>query len=393
MTAGILQLVAKGDQDEFLTGNPQVTFYKHAFKRHTNFAMETFDLRFNDIVEWGTMSTCTLSSKADMLSNLYLQITLPKLSSANKNLNGRWTEYVGLAMIKKVELEIGGQTIDSQTGEWLYIYNQLALDPGKRNGYDYMVGFDIDPTEEKTLYVPLTFWFNTHTGLSLPLVALQYHEVKLRIHFRTFRECTINAPIEVPLTSAVVLANYVFLDVEERKQFAKEEQEYIIEQIQCDNENTINIKSPVIDINFINPIKELVWVVQKKSHVTLENNDWFNFTFRDNRMPVKRATIQVNGTERFSPLSGEYFNLVQTYQHHTNIPDNAGICVYSFSIFPESPQPSGTMNFSRLDSARLKLDLQDDFLGNGEDALVKIYGITYNVLRIHAGMGSIKFSR
>jgi len=393
MTAGILQLVARGDQDEYLTGNPQVTYYKYTFKRHTNFSMEMMELHFNDIVEWGSMSTCILSHKADMLSNMYLSITLPRLATSDENINGRWVEYVGLAMIKKIELEIGGQTIDSQSGEWMYIYNQLALDPGKRNGYDYMVGFDIDPNEEKTMYIPLTFWFNTHTGLSLPLVALQYHEVKLRVFLRTFKECTINAPVAVPLKNVAVLANFIYLDVEERKLFAKEEQEYIIEQVQHDTDTVINVSAPIIDISFINPVKEIVWVVQRREHLSLEFNDWFNFTFRDNRMPVKSAVLQVNGTDRFMPLPGEYFNLVQTFQHHTNIPDNAGICVYSFAIYPESPQPSGSMNFSRLDSARLKLSLHEDFLEDGRDAFVKLYAVTFNVLRIQAGMGSIKFSR
>lgn len=392
MTAGLLQLVAKGDQDEYLTGNPQITYYRYAFKRHTNFAMETAELQFSDLVNWGQMSTCLLSHKGDMLSNLYLQVRLPRLTNMAENRYAKWVQYVGLAMIKKIEITIGGQTFDSHPGEWLYIYNQLKLEQGKRNGYDYMVGFDIDPDEPKTLFIPLAFWFSQHTGLALPLVALSFHEVRLRIYFRPFRECVINAETEVPFDSVSILANYVYLDKIERMFFAKSEQEYIIEQLQYDVSNATNLLNPSIDITFVNPVKELIWIVQPASTNTIDYKDWFNFTYGNNKNPVKTTSLQINGIDRFTPLSGEYFNLIQPYQHHTNIPDNAGINMYSFALYPESPQPSGTLNFSRVDSAKLKLELMDDLFKSEKEAYIKIFGVTYNVMKIQSGMAGLKFA-
>lgn len=390
MTAGLLQLVAKGEQDEYLTGNPQISFYRFAFKRHTNFAMETIEILFSDLVNWGSMSTCNIPQKGDLLSNMYIQIRLPRLSSVQGNVNARWVRYVGLALIKKVELFIGGQLFDTQSGEWIYVKNQLSLDSGKRNGFDYMVGFDVDPEEERTIFVPLSFWFNNHNGMALPLVSLSFHEVKLRVHFRTFNEVTLNAQTIVPISNVSILANYVYLDIQERKYFAKDEQEYIIEYVQHDLNNQTNNLNPVVDIPFMNPVKEIIWMAQLNH--SLNQKDWFNFTYLDNKNPTKSAVIQINGNDRFSALSGEYFNLIQTYQHHSCIPDNAGLNVYSFAIFPEAPQPSGTMNFSRVDTAKLKLEIFEDVYSYSSDVMIKLYAPTYNVLTVKAGMACLKFA-
>jgi hypothetical protein len=396
MTAGILQLAATGEQDTYLTGNPQVSFYRFTYRKHTNFSMETTELQFSDITNWDTLSTCTLSQKGDMISSIYLKIQLPKLTATKGNEYARWVQYIGLAMIKKVELLIGGVPFDTYPGEWLYIYNQLALDSGKRNGYDYMVGFDIDPDEPKTLYIPLTFWFTRHTGLALPIIALPFQEVKLKVHFRPFNECAINTVSEVPLESVSVLVNYVYLDTVERKYFAKEEQEYIIETIQFNDQTSTTSLNVAIDLPFVNPIKELIWVVQLSSYTSFNYKDWFNFTYSNNKNPIKNAVLQLNGVDRFSRQSGEYFNLLQPWQHHTNIPDNAGMNVYSFAINPEDAQPTGTLNFSRVDTAILKMELMDDyyeFTGEpNESALVRIYAMSYNVMGIKAGMAHIKFA-
>lgn len=397
MTAGLLQLIARGEQDEYLTGNPQVTFYKYTFRRHTNFAMEMHELQFNDIINWNQMNTCVLSRKGDLLTNMYLKIHLPALTKFTGNEYARWVNYIGLAMIKKIEIEIGGQVIDSQSGEWIYLYNQLSLRSGKRNGFDYMVGFDIDPNQEKVMYIPLCFWFNTHNGLAIPLVALQYHEVKLRVIFRDFKECTINAFNIIPITNVTVIANYVYLDVIERKAFAKEEQEYLIEQVQKDDHNSIITNNGSVDLNFCNPVKELVWLLQRTDYTTVEFREWFNYTYADNKSPIKELTLQFNGLDRFSPMDGEYFNLVQPFQHHTCIPDNAGINSYSFAIHPENPQPSGSFNFSKADSARFKYLLHDDYLkdenGNTYEAFFRVYALTMNVMVIKAGMAHVKFSK
>lgn len=391
MTAGIFQLVARGEQDEYITGNPQISFYKYAFRKHTNFAMETKEMIFNDVVSWGSHCTSIIHHHGDMLSDMFLQIKIPRLASFVGNENAAWVRYLGLAMIRKVEIEIGGQVIDSHTGEWIFIHNQLTLNHSKRNGYDYMIGFDVDPRESKVLYIPLSFWFCNHSGLALPLIALSFHEVKVRVHLRPFKECVVNATYEVPITSASVLCNYVYLDLDERKALTNLDQEYVIDQVQSSLNNATYNSTSSIDLHFSHPVKEIVWVVQKSAYRNAAVKDWFNFTYHDNLCPIESVVLQVNGAERFAKLSGEYFNLVQPYQHHTSIPDNGGICVYSFSIHPESHQASGTMNFSCVDNAILKLTYQQDYMEDGEEIYVNVYCLSYNVIHIKDGTLRLKF--
>lgn len=391
MTAGIFQLVARGEQDDYLTGNPQISFYKYAFRRHTNFSMETKEMLFNDAVNWGSSCSAVIHHHGDLLSQMYIQIKLPRLANLIGNENASWVRYVGLSMIKKVELEIGGQVIESHTGEWIFLYHQLSLTHSKRNGYDYMVGFNVDPYEPKILYIPLSFWFCEHSGLALPLIGLSFHEVKVRIHFRPFKECVINATNEVPITQVSVLCNFVYLDVMERKQLTNLDQEFLIEQVQQSTDNATYQPIAHVDLHFLNPVKELIWVVQKSEYRSQAFKDFFNFTYKDNLSPIESAVLQINGSDRFSRLPGEYFNLVQPFQHHTAIPDNGGIHVYSFSIHPESPQPSGSLNFSKLDGAILKLKLQDDFMDEGDEIYINVYGVSYNVAVIKDGLFKVRF--
>jgi hypothetical protein len=255
-----------------------------------------------------------------------------------------------------------------------------------------MIGFDVDPTESKVLYIPLSFWFCEHSGLSLPLIALSFHEVKIRVHFKSFKECAINASIEVPIVATTVLCNYIYLDVDERKLFKNLDQEYIIEQVQMNVNNSTTHVNAHIDLHFTNPIKEIIWVIQKDIYRTQAYKDWFNYTYKDNLVPIENIVLQVNGTDRFAKLTGEYFNLIQPYQHHTAIPDNGGICVYSFAIHPESHQSSGTMNFSRVDSAILKIKFMDDYIDDGEKIYVNIYAVGYNVIHIKDGMCKLKYN-
>jgi hypothetical protein len=318
----------------------------------------------------------------------------------------------------------------------MYIWNELSLPTGKRYGYDTMVGADKDilsevvSTDGTYLYIPFEFWFCRNVGLALPLIALQYHEVKLKLEFETKAKCVSSGTVSsVPeFTDAAVWVDYIFLDTDERRRFAQLSHEYLIEQLQFTGQETLNFSKNRIKLNFNHPCKELVWVAKKDSS---EPGHWYNYTDTNkfeasnatqlggntsmqftvtasnhiaNIQPIATAKnpfvsclLQLNGNDRFAERKGTYFSAVQPYQHHTNIPLNKGINVYSFALKPEDHQPSGTLNMSRIDTAVLSVDVspnpvikEDNTTGTYDG--INIYAVNYNVLRILSGMGGLAYS-
>jgi hypothetical protein len=506
MGGGLMQLVAYGAQDIYLTGNPQITFFKVVYRRHTNFSMESIEQTFNGTADFGKRVTCTISRNGDLIHRVYLQVTLPLVECPGQNCHCfRWVNYVGHVLIRNVEVEIGGQRIDKHYGDWLNIWNELTQEPGHQVGYDNMVGNTFaltgtgrKRTEASTLYVPLQFWFCRNPGLSLPLIALQYHEVKINLEFRQKTEtyvvadalgnCGVNlsgsGDLDVfcvpSLEAASLYVDYVYLDTDERRRFAQVSHEYLIEQLQFTGDESITSQNVKVKLNFNHPVKELVWVCQRDSVVQPNMNQWSNYSddfdndtlgkiqadglldplaalrtnvesgwsaqsfpnklvreeafglqstpevgrvfqpkgpglgvnnnapvnfsdyneaaggadhaglapMRAGRNPTVRGKLQLNGHDRFSERLGSYFNLVQPYQHHTNVPAT-GVNVYSFALKPEEHQPSGTCNFSRIDNATLQLQLTPK---SSIGSKVRVYATNYNVLRIMSGMGGLAYS-
>jgi len=394
MGGGLLQLVAYGAQDVYLTGNPQITFFKVAYRRHTNFSMESIEQTFNGTADFGRRVTCQVSRNGDLIHRMYLQVTLPALTSAKQ-----WTDYVGLALVKNVELEIGGQRIDKQYGDWMYIWNELSLPFGKRDGFKAMVGSSLSyaggSTTAEVLYIPLEFWFCRNPGLALPLIALQYHEVKVNLEFRQLSELGAYnlgggflGLASGSLGTSSLWVDYVFLDTDERRRFAQLSHEYLIEQLQFTGEETVTTGANKIKLNFNHPVKELVWVLQEaaaKFGVYSDDGDAGDFA-RSGANLCSVAKLQLNGHDRFAERAGKYFNLVQPYQHHENVPSNTGINVYSFALKPEEHQPSGTLNFSRIDSAVLNITAA------AAATKCRVYAVNYNVLRVMSGMGGLAYS-
>ena len=316
MGGGLMQLVAYGAQDVYLTGNPQITFWKVTYRRHTNFAMESIEQTFNGQADFGRRVQCTISRNGDLAYRTYLQVTLPEINQADgasdESVFARWLDCPGEQMISMVEVEIGGQRIDRQYGDWMHIWNQLTLTSEQEAGYHKMVGqttqltYLTDPAfadvatacgaadvpeavcaprralPETTLYVPLQFWFCRNPGLALPLIALQYHEVKINIEVRPLDECLFavssvsfddNSTKKVTnayaksLVAASLYVDYVFLDTDERRRMAQNPHEYLIEQLQFTGDESIGSSSNKIKLNFNHPCKEIVWVVQPDMHV------------------------------------------------------------------------------------------------------------------------------
>jgi len=342
MGGGLLQLVAYGAQDVYLTGNPQITFFKVVYRRHTNFSIESIQQTFNGTPGLGKRVTCQISRNGDLVHKLYVVFK-----------NGSTDINDPRKCIKKVEIEIGGQLIDRQYGDWMEIWNELTLPAGKKAGYNEMIQVTASTTEG---YVPLEFWFCRNIGLALPLIALQYHEVKINIEFDS----------EQSFDDATLWADYIFLDTDERRRFAQLSHEYLIEQVQFTGNENINSSKLSAKLSFNHPVKELIWKGVDGG--------------------CGKAKLMLNGNDRFAQRDQNYFTHVQPYQHHTNIPtDNKNINVYSFALKPEEHQPSGTLNMSRIDTAQLQLT-------GGIDGPVKIYAHSYNVLRILSGMGGLAYS-
>jgi hypothetical protein len=406
MGGGLLQLVAYGAQDVYLTGNPQITFFKVVYRRHTNFALESIQQTFNGNPGYGQRVTCQISRNGDLINRVYLVVDMA-------NNTDSLCPFFGLRLMNYVEIEIGGQKIDKHYSHWMYIWNELSLPLSKRDGYNEMVGA-YGGVIKSVLYIPLEFWFCRNVGLALPLIALQYHEVKININFETAQNCqgTVNALTSTTL-NASLWVDYVFLDTDERRRFAQVTHEYLIEQLQFTGQEAVNSLSIKPKLSFNHPCKELVWVSSTKDATPhTANNNWFNYTNAPatvtlpatyetisaalknsaitSKNPVKTAKLVLNGNDRFSERNGSYFNLVQPYQHHENIPTNAGINVYSFSLKPEDHQPSGSLNMSRIDTSVLNLTMNDGVSTTATSLYV--YAVNYNVLRILSGMGGLAYS-
>lgn len=367
-----MQLVAYGAQDIYLSGNPQITFFKVVYRRHTNFSMESIEQTFNGFPTFGKKVTCPISRNGDLIHRIYLQADLGATPAG---------DWAGHELVKSVEVEIGGQRIDKHYADWLHIWNELTQTAGHWEGYKMMVGGKDNLTSasgdasSNVVFVPLQFWFCRNPGLALPLIALQYHEVKVNLEFGEV-EAVMGAGATGSLSSASLYVDYIYLDTDERRRFAQVSHEYLIEQLQFTGDESASNK---IKLNFNHPCKEIVWVEKVADAAVGE----YVTTY-------ETAKLQLNGHERFSARIPQYFQLVQPYQHHERVPTSSGmtggINVYSFALKPEEHQPSGTCNMSRIDNATLNLTNVDNTNS------VKVFAVNYNVLRVMSGMGGLSFS-
>ena len=369
MGGGLMQLVAYGAQDIYLSGNPQITFFKVVYRRHTNFAVESIEQTYNGSAASGSKISVTVSRNGDLLSQVWIA---NEVGAGGSTLGKIWET------IDNVEVEIGGQVIDKQYGHWMKIWTDLTHSDAKTG----LLTKCLNATAVADIsFMPLQFWFCRNPGLALPLIALQYHEVKLNISFKTL----INAADKIS-----VWCDYIFLDTDERRRFAQVSHEYLIEQVQYSNALSVKGTSAQHELRFNHPVKELVWTVNgEKSTATAD-------------ITAKTALLQLNGHDRFKRRDGKYFTTVQRYQHHsgqTNTADGVSAAsiphVYSFALKPEEHQPSGTCNFSRIDNAVLHLEFKaaaDDGSLNSAGGTLNVYAVNYNVLRIMSGMGGLAYS-
>lgn len=493
MTGGLIQLVAYGIQDIFLTQNPQITFFKIVYRRHTNFSMEAIPQYFTSTPTFGKKITCPLARAGDLIRKMYLVLSLPKItkyiSSTDKIYEIAWARKIAFALIKYVEIEIGGQLIDRHYGEWMNVWFEVARSKMKGDGYDKMIG-NVEEltsiTESKDpyqLYIPMQFWFCKFTGSALPMINLYYNEVKINIELNPIEKCYITHPKNyitvnddlVPYTKGeyieqtvngktatgifikfdratrklyytrlsstkfkgiandtdylitgktskypiqptdneksnripkdwlnklelkdcFMLVEYFYIDREERIKFAENKHEYLIEQVQhVPNSLINNTFNEKIRLTYDNTCKELFWMVQLEQ--ATKNNDWFNYTDKleyengayTGKSIINEETIILNGHERLSKRPHWYFNYIQPLKHHLyNLSE--GINMYSFSLFPEKIQPSGTCNFGVISD----IEIDCKFHKVTESVKFKSYAVVYNILRIADGLSGLVFNK
>lgn len=492
MGGGVMQLVAIGAQDVFLTGSPELSYFKMVYKRHTNFSMEsvrqtfatkpTLDMRANTF-------TCRITRVADLLQDVLLSVMLPDIYSDSR-LRFKWIENISNYMIYSYTLKIDTQTIDIVWGEWIDIWNELTLSADKKEGYNRMTGNveefmkpkSTNPTvnynnniityfsypsgntkpsiASRRLYIPIPFWFTKNPGLSLPLIALQYQNIDLVIEVKNIEDLyqiydiqtdiyyspngyrqliasrpdfpsTINTPnigspqlinstmvvssrevfnddvsiqrFLVPIgqsyasvsssidIDAYVECNYIFLDEAERKSVASQSHDFLIERVYRIDKEGINTRG-TIDLVIQNPVKEIIWVVRRDDAKL--HNSWNNFTNSLRKEPnsdiLNTAKLLWNGMERFEEKPAVFFNMIQPYKHHTRCPRD-GIYVYSFALYPEKIQPSGSFNASIINKIQMYVTTNhpDDTSYSYEFIFYIPY---YNVFRVMSGSGGMVFA-
>jgi len=518
MGGGLLQLVAYGAQDAYITGNPHITFWKVMYKRHTNFAMESMRVNFTGAPTWGQRSVVVVKRNADLMYRTYLELTLPDTTSPAISWTPGAARRLGYLMIDRVEIEIGGQIMDRHYGEWLFLWESLSSSYDESVKLDAMLGGNQGGTTStltscngrpSVLYIPLSFWFNRNPGLALPLIALQYHEVHFNFYFRKAVDLvsgTAGSAGTIPSQAALLPApreaalyiDYIYLDTEERRRFAQQTHEYLIDQLQFNAQQSLTTPNCRLDLTLNHPVKELVWVFQDArkrdcgSTTSIASGYTSPFSYDD---IAGRCRIQINGQDRFDERYGDYFWKVQPYQHHSGgaffpsradvitgaVPSTATavtatlctiasnvltvptgssvsaslikvgmlvtgtgvaagqyvtafgtgsggigtylvsspqtlsaftatfsqqdedlplanpINVYSFALKPEEHQPSGTCNFSRIDTTTLVFDSKVNggvgtYPTPAYPYLFRLYAVNYNIFRVMSGMGGLAYS-
>jgi hypothetical protein len=427
MGGGLMQLVAYGSEDIYLTGQPQITYFKAVYRRHTNFAIESIEQTISGSIGFTNSVSVTIARNADLVKKIWIQYSPSNMLSGASNGDAVGAN-IGHSFIRTVDVLIGGQLIDRHYGKWLTIYSYLTdcnkdgtqgpiddncYGPGEQppamgGDSDYNT-YAIRPTKYQRMtythkgnkniqdtsgapmyaYVPLQFWFCRNPGLAVPIIALQYHTLALNIEFENYAGICNGTATGLEFNGFSIWCDYVYLDTTERRQFAQNAHEYLIEQVQLNS----NLTNAVERINFIHPVKELIWTVVpnptvSSSSVSGPASPGGSF-FKATVTQANNYKFILNSTDRFAERDITYFTRNQVWESHTGFgsvmfPDS--IAVYSFALRPEEHQPSGSCNFSRLDTAYISRT------NTSPVDVIDLYAVSYNVLRIMSGMGGLSYT-
>ena len=490
MGLGLLILVSVGKENLYLSAQPEITYFKIAYKRYTNYSIEPTPQYFKTTPDFGRRCTVNISKNADLLGKSYLYVELPNIQLENFNntkKNFSWVEKIGLALINFIELEVGGTIIDRHYGDWLNIWQEMTNSLGIRNGYNKMIGNTKDlityssSKKSTILYIPLSFWFCLDTGLALPLIALQHNDVKIHVDLNEIDLCykispsyylsvsnnycllkekeqfyqivennkvigefvyfdvlnqrlyynPVKGKFLVPSTNdskykllgedsnfeinikpssivvknedyfkfnkpsllnAYLLVNYIYLDNYERMNFIKNSHEYLVPVVQSLPEQIIYSTNATYKLSLVNPVKIIIWRAILNANKNNNNSlDYTTYPYTDLRENIiTNNLIVINSINRMELDSPIYYNNIQKYQcNFSNVQE--GIYMYSFSLDPKGLQPSGTLNFSKIDDAYIQLTM-NKVINYQNPATIKCYAIQYNLFRVIGGIGGIGFN-
>lgn len=315
-----------------------------------------------------------------------------------------WANAIGQLIVRQATLIVGTQTIDTLYNDFLFMWEELAGKPGKR--LTEMIGkrycredLIVDSQSTRTLYVPLPFYFTQTPGNAMPLVAIMFSGAQVTVQFEQLDNCIVVSGPDVEVVKcsgggqlndndlrAALDGTQVFLDLLERDRFASTWFEQLIVQTFA-LYTSVCCSSARIPLGFAHPVIELIWAVRRRCQE--RHNNWFNYSGILGYEPLLAVEIDFNSTARQAKREAAYFRLVQPYQFHTLIPESCIYC-YSFALYPEEAQPSGSANFSRLESVTLILDLQDGL--QHEDVTVIIFSRSLNLLKFRDGVCGLAFS-
>lgn len=453
MVVGSIQISSIGPQDFFLSGNPQITFFKSVFKRHTRFSIKTERLYFEGSdPSFGSKNfNIKLKKEGDLLGEIYIRADI----TATTNQQGVYTiNHFGNSLIKRVDILIGKNIIDSQRSPWFQIYDEIytknynstsenitSLKGGKSTNLNFTsdvnqnrytnkqrINGDLPlvfggssrnnslvnniGTYTKRIYIPLKFWFNKSPGMYLPIISLYKHNVELNFDIETLENLIGNdTNITNMSVKFDVFANYINLDEDEKRRFSQSNHEYVIEQIQMNNfeegiNTTTNVESngnelaeTTYDLNFQHPVKYITWVIVNKG-INGQNSGqgpcYFTSLTKNsiygNDGIHGSAELYIGGLQREINLDMSYFTRYQHQNYNNNIPELDRIGFYSFATNPLSNEPSGTCNFSRIKDNFIRIKFSNNNLENIKGKKLFIFGVNYNVLLITDGMGMIRYT-
>lgn len=447
-SGALTQIAALGPQNVHLNCNPQYSLFKGGYRRHTNFAIATQEQCFQQ-VGFGRTMCAKIERNGDAISEVYLTFQLPAIVLTDPAApatgapfapaagdGAHYTNSVGYAVIEEADVRVGGHEFDKRTGEYHELWEELRSHEADRlremTGYSETVAGLIDLARRtQFIYAPLQFWFNVHRDQALPLIALQYHEVQIRIKTRALRDLGIelggfvnNTSLSTPavgaaptLDDAMLLINYVFLDTAERRMFATSTHEYLIQQLQYNSaeSHTSGISSQRFHLNFNHPLQGIYWYCLRNAVGTPEDvvredtpfqgNDHFNWSGRDAVIdtfpgsgiplefptdPFLTAQLTINGHDRTGVRASSYYRNVTSWERHSSIPKKFQYA-YLFALHPEHWRPSGSLNGSRIDNIDMNMTFPTS-VNLAWSGIVRFFGLNHNMIKLCSGMAGLLYA-
>jgi hypothetical protein len=411
MASGRVEIAYTGIQDTFLTGEPQFTYFQRVYKQHTKFAIEVMDTPIDGTLNFGQNLVATIPRMGDMIRTIYLRVLLSNVYSAaavSTSSNVGYTDSIGNALIEYADLIIGGQTIQRINGEFMEIYSDMWVSDSQQASMKALVGtnYSLNALTSATggpntsLYIiPLPFYFYKDDSMAIPLSAITFQEVQVRIQLRPLSQLIVPAqyaPGNYPgdaianILQMSVPVEFIFLSTPELNYIKTRQLDYAITQVQ-QNKQTINSGNTFtqMQLTFINPVRELYMVIQTSNALT--NNDLFSYSNIYQGTPVdilRNISLTFNNETRINSEIANYLYLrrAQPLNFHTRSPTRY-IYSYSFSLFPENSEPSGQTNMSRIINKLLNVNINSQEF----NVEVRVYARSYNILRIRNGLAGVIF--